>query len=263
MPRSDTGKAHSRLTQGLVAGFGRCFRPWVTIDPARSLTGLPDPAVFVFNHNGTFECWAVPPVLMRELGRPLCFLVDWMYLHLPLVGWLIGRIDPVPVYTKPARWRLFESYRLARQGDSPLAAALDRLEAGGSLGLFPEGHRNADLARLRRARQGLGLLILLSEAPVVPIGIEFPAGRRLGRPPRLGRLVLHVGEPLFFAEERVELRRELGPRPEPGRLARRHHRQAAALGHEVMQRLAALCGKACAERPARATAAPPLAASHP
>ncbi|HJX28572.1 MAG TPA: hypothetical protein VJ885_11705, partial [Thermoanaerobaculia bacterium] len=57
---------------------------------------------------------------------------------------------------------------------------------------------------LLRGRPGLGEIVLRSTASVVPVGIRFPAAERLGRPPLVGRIVLVIGEPLAFQEEREE-----------------------------------------------------------
>ncbi|HEY9422556.1 MAG TPA: 1-acyl-sn-glycerol-3-phosphate acyltransferase, partial [Thermoanaerobaculia bacterium] len=68
--------------------------------------------------------------------------------------------------------------------------------------------RNPDPGRLLRGRNGLGELVLRSAAPVIPVGIHYPASDRLGRAPRLGRMTLHVGEPLPFHQEREAAARE-------------------------------------------------------
>jgi 1-acyl-sn-glycerol-3-phosphate acyltransferase len=187
------------LLRGLVATFG----PLTSVEGAERLNGLPEPAIFALNHSSTFECLAAPAALLwlRE-GRMIHFLIDWMYLHLPGIGWVMRRSDPVPVYGKPARWRLGERYRLAQWRRPVLDACLERLAAGGSLGIFPEGTRNRSGGQLLRGRPGLGEIVLRSTVPVVPVGLRFPAAERLGRPPRLGRMVLAIGEPLDFQEER-------------------------------------------------------------
>ncbi|HSF41122.1 MAG TPA: lysophospholipid acyltransferase family protein [Thermoanaerobaculia bacterium] len=181
------------------------FGGLVTVEGAERLAAGPEPAIFALNHNTTFESLLVPCALLYlRGGRPLHFLVDWMYLHLPLLGWVIRQCDPIPVYRKPSRFRLREVYRVSRAKEPVLDLCLARLAAGGSLGIFPEGTRNADPERLLRGRSGVGELVLRSAAPVVPVGIHYPAWARLGRAPRLGRLVLRVGEPLDFVAEREE-----------------------------------------------------------
>jgi 1-acyl-sn-glycerol-3-phosphate acyltransferase len=187
------------VLRGLVA----CFGPFTSVEGAEHLSGLPEPAIFALNHNSTFECLAAPAALFwLRGGRPIHFLIDWMYLHLPGIGWLIRRYDPVPVYGKPARWRFRERHRLTQRRRSVVDNCLERLTAGGSLGVFPEGTRNRSTDQLLRGRTGLGEIVLRSAAPVVPVGLRFPATERLGRLPRLGRIILAIGKPLHFQEER-------------------------------------------------------------
>lgn len=181
------------------------FGPLVSIEGAERLARAPEPAIFALNHNSSFESIVVPMALIwLRRGRMLHFLIDWMYLRWPVIGWVMRKSEPIPVYGKPARWRLGERYRRQRMRQPVLDACLDRLAAGGSLGIFPEGRRNRRLDSLLRGRPGLGEIVLRSTASVVPVGIRFPAAERLGRPPVVGRIVLVIGEPLDFREEREE-----------------------------------------------------------
>lgn len=181
----------------------------VTVEGCERLAAMPDPMLFVLNHNNSVESLVVPSALIEcRRGRLITFMVDWMFLYIPVVGWLMRRIDPIPVYTKPARFKVGESYRRARRHLSPVDAAVERLARGDSVGVFPEGTRNPDPGRLRPPRSGVGHLVLRSDAPVLPIGIEYPAARRIGRVPSLGRATVRVGEPIGFEAERSEVRRD-------------------------------------------------------
>lgn len=212
------------------------FAPFVTVEGSERLAGVPEPAVFALNHNSSFESIVVPMSLIwLRRGRMLHFLIDWMYLHWPVVGWVMRRSDPIPVYSKPARWRLGERHRREGLRRPVLDACLERLARGGSLGIFPEGTRNRRVDRLLRGRPGLGEIVLRSSVPVVPVGIRFPAAERLGRPPRVGCIVLSVGEPLDFREERALAAAEL---PAGARRA-----LARAVVGRVMSEIARLSGK--------------------
>jgi len=207
--------------------------PLFSIEGAERLARVEEPALFALNHSNTVESVLLPAVLIQLRGRPLHFLVDWMYLRIPGLGGLIRLSRPIPVYGKRARWGLWENHRREQRRRPIVEACLERLGYGGSLGIFPEGTRNRDPHRLLPGRPGLGELVLRSQVPVVPIGVHYPAARRLGRAPRLGRAVLRIGEPLDFAAERAV--------PFSDRAARR------ALGRQVVQRvlavLAELSGK--------------------
>lgn len=226
------GAGRRLLARGLMLTVGSL----VEVDRTERLSSLAGPVLFALNHSNSFEALVVPLALLwHRDGRPVHFFTDWMYLHLPLVGWVLRQSEPIPVYGKPARWRLGERFRRAQaRREPPLAAALARLAAGGSVGIFPEGTRNGDPARLRRGRAGLGELVLQSTAPVVPVGIRHPAGERLGRVPRIGRIELHVGEPMDFQAERALTAGS------PGWARRALVRRVVA---RVMAEIAALAGK--------------------
>ncbi len=246
------------LLRGVLAVLG----PLVAVDGAEHLCGVRgvrEPAIFVLNHNNSLESVLVPMALIAlRRGRLLHFLVDWMFLHLPVVGWVIRLSDPVPVYGKRARFGLFDGHRRARARRPVLDACLERLARGESLGIFPEGTRNRDPHRLLRGRPGLGELVLRSPAPpnpvvpVVPVGIHYPAAARLGRVPRLGRVVLRVGEPLDFAAERQAA--AIGGSGERGEARRALGRAVVA---RVMARLAELSGKQAPPLPGGSSAGRP------
>jgi 1-acyl-sn-glycerol-3-phosphate acyltransferase len=214
--------------------FGRL----VEVEGTERLDEIPEPAIFALNHSNSLESVLAPSILTYlRGGRLVHFLADWMYLQVPGLGWLIRQGETIPTYRKPARWRLREAWRLERRREPVLDACLARLAAGQSLGIFPEGTRNPDPDRLLRGRRGLGEIVLRSSAPVVPVGLHYPAGRRLGRAPHCGRVVLRVGEPLAFSEER---------RAADGNLSVTERRRIVHLVvASVMAELERLTGKSC------------------
>lgn len=194
-----SGTLRRAALRAVMLTFGRL----VTVEGEERLAEIPEPAIFALNHSNAVEAVLAPCVLIHlRQGRLLHFLADWMYLHVPVLGWLIRQCEPIPVYRKPALWRIGEAYRRKRQREPVVEACLERLAAGGSLGLFPEGTRNSDPTRLLRGRPGIGEIVLRSAVPVVPVGLHYPAAGRLGRAPRIGRLVLRIGEPMTFQAER-------------------------------------------------------------
>lgn len=219
------------LLRALLATLGRS----VEVEGARILGEVEEPSIFALNHSNSVESVLAPAVLihLRE-GRGIHFLADWMYLHLPLLGALLRLSSPIPVYGKPARWRLGERLRQAGRRAPVVEACVSHLLQGRSLGLFPEGRRNPDPRSLLRGRHGLGEVVLRTGVPVVPVGLHYPAARRLGRAPHLGRLVLRVGDPLRFVAEREHARGAL-----PGERRRLVQRVVAT----TMAALATLSGK--------------------
>jgi 1-acyl-sn-glycerol-3-phosphate acyltransferase len=84
---------------------------------------------------------------------------------------------------------------------------------GHAILLFPEGTRSAD-GRLQAARSGIGLVVIKSGAPVVPVRVfgSFAAYNRSTRVPRPRRVIVKFGKPLEFAELRTEAKRASKPR---------------------------------------------------
>ena len=201
--------AARRLCRCLMLTLGRLLE----VEGRERLATVPEPAIFALNHSNSLEALLVPGALLYlRQGRPLHFLADWMFVEAPVLGWLLRQSEPIPVYGKPARFRLREAYRRERLRRPVLAACLEHLGRGESIGIFPEGTRNRDGGQLLRGRLGLGRLALGAAVPVVPVAIHYPCrgpgcppGDGGERAPRLGRMVLSVGEPLDFAAERHRL----------------------------------------------------------
>ncbi|MBM3162277.1 MAG: 1-acyl-sn-glycerol-3-phosphate acyltransferase [Chlorobi bacterium] len=205
------------------------------------------PAIYVFNHNNTLESLLVPVFLMFHLGgRKVSFVIDWMYGKIPLLGWLMNLVDPLYVYHKRSRFRLIEKKRPPSLPEETVLRCCTRLLDGGSIGIFPEGRRNRHPGKLARAKPGIGHIILSSGVPVIPIGIDFPAGHRKGRIPAVGRMIVRAGAPLAFHDERRRYFR-IEACGNSCRRSRESHVLAAETAHSLMLHLAGLCGKSYEE----------------
>jgi 1-acyl-sn-glycerol-3-phosphate acyltransferase len=220
----------------------------IRVEGASRLGEIPDPAIFALSHHNTFEAFFAPAALiaLRD-GRAVRFLADWMYLELPLAGSLLRLGGAIPVYRKGARWRWRESIRKqGLAGASAIDRALVVLSRRTSIGIYPEGRRNSDPWRLAPVRLGAAVLAVRSGAPLVPIGIEFPARERLGRLPLMGRMILRIGEPLLpGAPGAVTGGLEPGERPAEGWADRA---QVDALSRELGFVLAQLARKSTSPR---------------
>jgi 1-acyl-sn-glycerol-3-phosphate acyltransferase len=180
----------------LVASCGA-----VRVEGRERIERAPAGSIFALSHHGTWESLLAPATLVAlRRGRPIRFLVDWMFAELPFTSWLVREIDPIPVYGKRARFGLGERLRRGPAGFDPILEAAATLEGGGDVGLYPEGTRRGAVESLSRLRRGVVRLASASGAPIVPIGVELPACRRLGRKPRIGRVVLRAGEPVRATE---------------------------------------------------------------
>jgi 1-acyl-sn-glycerol-3-phosphate acyltransferase len=103
--------------------------------------------------------------------------------------------------------RKWESVPVDREGGGAagLRAILDRLMAGGAILLFPEGTRTLD-GRLGTARSGIGLVVIKSGAPVVPVRV-FGTLQAFGKHvpiPLPYQLTAKFGVAMDFAELKAE-----------------------------------------------------------
>jgi 1-acyl-sn-glycerol-3-phosphate acyltransferase len=196
--------AARRLCRGLMLTLGQL----VGVEHRERLAEVADPAIFALNHSNSLEALLAPTVLLYlRGGASLHFLADWMFVEAPGLGWLLRLSEPIAVYGKRARFGWRDGHRRERLRRPVLDACLEHLERGESVGIFPEGTRNRDGARLLRGRLGLGELALRAEVPVVPVAIKYPDldSRRALSSALGGRMVLSICEPLDCAAERRQL----------------------------------------------------------
>ena len=73
---------------------------------------------------------------------------------------------------------------------APIKAALSHLKSGGSVLLFPQGHRQ-DSIDVESAKNGAAMLATRAKVPVIPVGIK-------GKYKKFRRMELHFGEPIYF-----------------------------------------------------------------
>jgi 1-acyl-sn-glycerol-3-phosphate acyltransferase len=90
-------------------------------------------------------------------------------------------------------------------GAAGLKAILERLLAGGGIILFPEGTRTMD-GKLQPARSGIGLAVIKSDAPVIPVRTfgTFAAYGRHVKIPRPKRVTVKYGRAMQFEQLRAE-----------------------------------------------------------
>jgi len=133
-----------------------------------------------------------PALVGGTLPRAINYIGRENLFAIPVFGWLIRQLKAVPVNRDGG-------------GGAGLKAILDRLIAGGGIILFPEGTRTPD-GSLLPAKPGIGLTIIKSDAPVVPVRIFglFEAWGRHRRFPRPGRITIKFGQPMDFSTLRTE-----------------------------------------------------------
>jgi 1-acyl-sn-glycerol-3-phosphate acyltransferase len=153
------------------------------------------PVILAANHASFID----PPLIGASVGRHVSFLARESLFDVPLVGPILRSWRVVPVDRDGGTGR-------------GLKAILQRLAAGGAILLFPEGTRSPD-GRLQPARSGIGLAVIKSTAPVVPVRVfgSFEAYGREARFPRPRRVAVKYGAPLTFTALRAEA--QSCPRP--------------------------------------------------
>lgn len=134
------------------------------------------------------QSW-LDPYLVQVAAYPhrLTFLMTELYFEIP---WL----KPYFVATGA------RPIREGRPSVEGLRAALEALEAGETVCIFPEGGITKDGA-LQPGRRGVARLARLSRAPVVPVGVRgsLRVLSRLQRTPRLAPVEIRFGEPMAYS----------------------------------------------------------------
>jgi len=158
---------------------------WRVFHPERvPATG---PVILAANHASYLD----PPLVGAGARRHISFLARKTLFH-SLVGVALRSWRVVPVDRDGG-------------GGAGLKAILGRLLEGGAILLFPEGTRTSD-GELQAARSGIGLVVIKSVAPVVPVRVfgTFEAFGRDRRIPLPQRLMVKYDRPMDFTALRAE-----------------------------------------------------------
>ena len=158
---------------------GRLFFRLRVIHPERMLQN--GPVILAMNHQSYLD----PPLAGTTCDRAIYFLARRTLLDVPLLGWLLPRLNVIPVNQEGI-------------DRSALKSLIRILKAGNAALVFPEGSRTAD-GNLQPAEPGLGLIIAKTLAPVVPMRI-FGAHEALPRGGGLhfAPITIVIGDPIFF-----------------------------------------------------------------
>jgi 1-acyl-sn-glycerol-3-phosphate acyltransferase len=178
-----------------------CFRAlfrfyfgWRVCNPER----VPEsgPVILACNHASFLD----PPLAGAGLKRPISYLARASLFSVPVLAAIL---------------RSWEVIAVDRDGGTGggFKAILERLEGGRAILLFPEGTRTLD-GRLQPARSGIGLAVIKSAAPVVPVRVfgTFEAYGKHRSWPRPRQLTVKYGRPMDFAALRAEAQTCAKPR---------------------------------------------------
>jgi 1-acyl-sn-glycerol-3-phosphate acyltransferase len=146
------------------------------------------PVILAMNHQSYLD----PPLAGTTCDRAIYFLARRTLLDVPLLGWVLPKLNVIPVNQEGV-------------DRSAIKSVIRVLRAGNGVLLFPEGSRTFD-GNLQPAEPGLGLVIAKTLAPVVPMRIfgAHEALPRDGRRLRFMPITVVIGEPILFSAADIE-----------------------------------------------------------
>ena len=130
--------------------------------------------IFASNHIS----WYDPPVVGVSIHRPLHIMAKGELFDIPVLGPFIKAINTFPV-------------RRGQFDIKSIRFALEIIEKGEGLFLFPEGTRSKD-GNFGQARPGLGMFACMAQAPVVPVRV-----RNTDKLFSFKRLEINIGKPVY------------------------------------------------------------------
>ena len=171
----------------LIRLIGRIFFRLRVIHRGRMINH--GPVILAANHQSFLD----PPLAGSVSDRAIYFLARKTLLDPPALGWLLPKLNVIPVDSEGGRDR------------TALKALIRILRAGEGTLVFPEGARSVD-GKLQPAQPGLGLVIAKTLAPVVPMRIfgAYEAWPIHEKWPRPGHVTIVVGEPIHFTQADLE-----------------------------------------------------------
>ena len=148
------------------------------------------PVILAANHASFLD----PPLVGAGLDRDIHYLARESLFRFPVFRTVLYYWNVVPVDRDGG-------------GAAGLKAIIRRLLGGGGVVMFPEGTRTRD-GQLQPARSGLGLVVLKSAAPVIPVRLfgTFEAYGRHHWIPRPKPVAIKYGPPVDFSRLREEAR---------------------------------------------------------
>lgn len=165
--------------------YATYFR-WRVLHPER--VPLDGSVLLASNHASFLD----PPLVGSGLKRQCTFLARDTLFRFRFTRWLLTHWQAVPIDRDGG-------------GVAGMKRILEALSLGRAVILFPEGTRTRD-GQLQHARSGIGMLVLKSQAPVVPVRVwgTFEAYGRQVKFPKPKRVTVKYGRPLLFQELRAE-----------------------------------------------------------
>lgn len=150
------------------------------------LEGLPQGAILVANHRSSID----PFLIQTAAGRRVHWMVAGEYCRHFVFGPILRILEVIPT----------------NRGGIDTASvkrALQHLQNGKFIGMFPEGRINRTSEPLLSIRPGVSLICKKTAAPVVPIWIQGApqAPTVIGPLFRMAAVRVFIGKPIWMGEE--------------------------------------------------------------
>jgi 1-acyl-sn-glycerol-3-phosphate acyltransferase len=129
-----------------------------------------------------------PPAVGMGMKRQLLYMAKEELFKVPIFGWWMRGVQSFPV-------------RRGTADRKAIKQAIDLLDQGGLICIFPEGKRSED-GKLQEPELGIGLIALKSRAPIVPAAIAGSDKVLAPHSTKVRRHPIHIvyGKPLTFPD---------------------------------------------------------------
>ena len=130
----------------------RLFGQWTVL--GRKNVPLKGGALLCANHKSYID----PPAVGAGCPRPVHFMAKEPLFRVPVMGFLIKCVGAFPVRQQTA-------------DRAALKKAIELLQGGEVVGMFPEGTRNLGPNELMPPEPGVGMIALRAGVPVIPVAL--------------------------------------------------------------------------------------------
>lgn len=142
-------------------------------------------AIIAANHISLWD----PPVVGAGTIRPIHFMAKEELFAVPLLKWIITKINAFPV-------------RRGAADRTAIRYAIDLLKKGEILGLFPEGTRSKT-GLLGKPEPGIAMIALKAGVPIIPAAII--GTNKIGKDGHiLPKFIIKYGKPIIVAEGKAD-----------------------------------------------------------
>ncbi|MBI1934879.1 1-acyl-sn-glycerol-3-phosphate acyltransferase [Candidatus Woesearchaeota archaeon] len=153
------------------------------------------PFIIAANHSSYYDTLLPYTILVPKLNKKIHGLVNSSYWNNPITKAILEWGKCIPVFVG-------KNYDSEKNAES-IKKALYLLNKGEIILIFPEGTRSPD-GKLKKAYTGVARLVLISGAPVIPMGIidaykVLPRGNWF---PRFKRCAVKFGKPVFLGTQK-------------------------------------------------------------